>query len=135
MVLPRFVEAALAGRPLTVHDDGHQVRCFAHVLDVVQSVIELMATDAAVAGVFNIGSDQPVSILQLAKTVIAAVNPQLQIVFQSYADAYDLDFEDVRSRIPDLSRLRRTIQFRPAFTLESTIRDVIEQTVARLRRV
>ena len=76
MVLPRFVEAALAGRPLVVHDDGHQVRCFAHVNDVVRSVIELMETDAAVAGVFNIGSDQPVSILQLAKSVIAAVNPQ-----------------------------------------------------------
>ena len=134
MVLPRFVEAALAGRPLTVHDDGHQVRCFAHVLDVVHSVIELMETDAATAGVFNIGSDQPVSILQLARHVIAAVNPQLEIAFQSYTEAYDPDFEDVRSRIPDLSRLRRTIRFRSAFTLEAAIRDVIEQTVARLRK-
>ncbi|MBI3838277.1 MAG: SDR family NAD(P)-dependent oxidoreductase [Planctomycetia bacterium] len=134
MVLPRFVEAALAGRPLTVHDDGHQVRCFAHVLDVVHSVIELMETDSATAGVFNIGSDQPVSILQLAKSVIAAVNPNLEIVFQSYAEAYDHDFEDVRSRIPDLSRLRRTIHFRPAFELEAIIRDVVDQTIARLRR-
>jgi UDP-glucose 4-epimerase len=134
MVLPRFIEAALAGRPLVVHDDGHQVRCFAHVNDVVRSVIELMGTDAAVAGVFNIGSDQPVSILQLAKSVIAAVNPKLEIVFQSYAEAYDQDFEDVRSRIPDLSRLRRTIRFRPEFELEATLRDVIEQTRARQRR-
>lgn len=133
MVLPRFVDAALAGRPLVVHDDGHQVRCFAHVYDVVRSVIELMDTEAAVAGVFNVGSDQPVSILQLAKTVIAAINPQLEIVFQSYAEAYDQDFEDVRSRIPDLSRLRRTIRFRPEFELDSTIRDVIEQARARPR--
>ena len=133
MVLPRFVDAALAGRPLVVHDDGHQVRCFAHVYDVVRSVIELMDTEAAVAGVFNVGSDQPVSILQLAKTVIAAINPQLEIAFQTYAEAYDQDFEDVRSRIPDLSRLRRTIRFRPEFELDSTIRDVIEQTRNRPR--
>jgi UDP-glucose 4-epimerase len=134
MVLPRFVEWALTGRPLVVHDDGHQVRCFAHVHDVVRAVMELMETEAAVAGVFNIGSDQPVSILQLAKTVIAAVDPKLQIVFQSYADAYDHDFEDVRSRIPDLSRLRRTIRHRAEFDLDTAIRDVIEETRARLRR-
>jgi UDP-glucose 4-epimerase len=133
MVLPRFVDAALSGRPLVVHDDGQQVRCFAHVYDVVRSVIELMDTDAAVAGVFNVGSDQPVSILQLAKHVIAAVNPKLDIVFQSYAEAYDADFEDVRTRIPDLSRLRRTIRFRPEFALDATILDVIEQTRARRR--
>ena len=131
MVMPRFVDAALAGRPLVVHDDGHQVRCFAHVYDVVRSVIELMDTEAAVAGVFNVGSDQPVTILELAKRVIAAVNPKLEIVFQSYAEAYDADFEDVRSRIPDLSRLRRTIRFRPEFDLDATVRDVIEQTAAR----
>ena len=127
MVLPRFIESALAGRPLVVHDDGNQVRCFAHVNDVVHSVVELMETDAATAGVFNVGSDQPVSILQLAKSVIAAINPKLEVAFQSYAEAYDQDFEDVRSRIPDLSRLRRTIRFRPEFTLETILQDVIEQ--------
>jgi UDP-glucose 4-epimerase len=134
MVLPRFVEAALAGRPLLVHDDGRQVRCFAHVNDIVKSVIELMETDAAVAGVFNIGSDQPVSILQLAKSVIAQVNPKLEVQFQSYAEAYDADFEDVRSRIPDLTRLRRTIQHRHQYDLEATIREVIESTRVRNHR-
>ncbi|REK15841.1 MAG: NAD-dependent epimerase/dehydratase family protein [Planctomycetota bacterium] len=134
MVLPRFVEAALAGRSLIVHDDGHQVRCFAHVTDIVNSVIALMETETAVAGVYNIGSDQPVSILQLAKHVIEAVNPKLEVQFQSYAEAYDADFEDVRSRIPDLSKLRRTIAYRPQFDLEATIRDVLETTRARQRR-
>jgi UDP-glucose 4-epimerase len=131
MVLPRFVEAALDGRPPVVHDDGRQVRCFGHVTDVVRSVIELMETDSAIAGVFNIGSDQPVSILQLAKTVVAQVNPRLEIQFQSYAEAYDADFEDVRSRIPDLSRLRRTISYRSQYDLETTIREVIESTRSR----
>ncbi len=134
MVLPRFIEAALAGRPLTVHDDGHQVRCFAHVNDVVRSVIELMETDAAVAGVFNVGSDQPVTILQLAKSVIAAIDPKLEIQLQSYTEAYDAEFEDVRSRIPDLSRLRRTIRYRPLYELEATLRDVIDQARARQQR-
>ncbi|HTM52459.1 MAG TPA: SDR family NAD(P)-dependent oxidoreductase [Pirellulales bacterium] len=134
MVLPRFIDAALAGRPLVVHDDGQQVRCFAHVHDVIGTVLELMDSESAVAGVFNVGSDQPVTILQLAKNVIAAINPQLEITFQSYAEAYDSDFEDVRSRIPDLSRLRRTIRYRPEFDLEATIRDCIEQAQARTRR-
>lgn len=134
MVLPRFIDAALAGRPLVVHDDGQQVRCFAHVTDVIRSVLELMETDAAVAGVFNVGSDRPVTILQLAKQVIASVNPQLEITFQSYAEAYDGDFEDVRSRIPDLSRVRNTIRYRPEFELEAIIRDCVEQARARLRR-
>ncbi|MEX2111956.1 MAG: SDR family NAD(P)-dependent oxidoreductase [Pirellulales bacterium] len=135
MVLPRFIDAALAGRPLVVHDDGHQVRCFAHVLDVVRAVMELMETDAAVAGVFNVGSDQPISILQLAKRVIGAINPKLTVVFQSYTEAYDRDFEDVRSRIPDLTRLRGITGFKPEFDLDTVIRDVIEETRARLRRM
>ncbi len=135
MVLPRFIESALAGQPLVVHDDGHQVRCFAHVRDVVRAVIELMDHDAATSGVFNIGSDQPISILQLAKRVIAAINPQVPVAFQSYAEAYDHDFEDVRSRIPDLSRLRTAIQFRPEYDLDTVIRDVVEEMRAKSRGV
>ena len=72
MVLPRLVDAALAGGPLVVHDDGRQQRCFAHVSDVVRMVLALMAVPAAVGEVFNIGSDQPVSILELAQRVVAA---------------------------------------------------------------
>ena len=75
MVLPRLVDAALAGGPLVVHDDGQQQRCFAHVSDVVRMILALMETPAAVGGVFNIGSDQPVSILELAQRVAAAVDP------------------------------------------------------------
>ena len=73
MVLPRLVDAALAGGPLVVHDDGRQQRCFAHVSDVVRMVLALMAAPEAVGGVFNIGSDRPVSILELAQRVVAAV--------------------------------------------------------------
>jgi UDP-glucose 4-epimerase len=126
MVLPRLVAAALAGRRPIVHDDGAQERCFAHVSDVVRAIIALMQTPAAIGGVFNIGSDQPISIRELALWVIAAVNPALEIEFQSYSAAYSDDFEDIRRRVPDLSRLRRMIDFRLEYDLDRIIAEVIE---------
>jgi len=126
MVMPRFAEAALAGKPLVVHDDGRQIRCFAHVADVVGAVVELMQTDAAVGQVINIGSDQPVSILELAQRVIAASGSASEIEFQSYASAYDESFEDIRRRVPDLAKLRRTISYRPKFDLDGIIEGVLE---------
>jgi UDP-glucose 4-epimerase len=126
MVLPRLVEAALAGQPLIVHDDGQQVRCFAHVADVVNAVLSLMQSPAALGQVFNIGSDVPVSILDLARRVIARSGSTSTIEFQTYTAAYDKDFEDIRRRVPDLTRLRNTIAHQPAFDLDSIIRDVIQ---------
>lgn len=125
MVLPRLVAAALAGRSPIVHDDGLQERCFAHVADVVRAIIALVQAPAAVGRVFNIGSDQPVSIRELAERVIAAVNPALEIEYQSYAAAYSEDFEDIRRRVPDLSRLRGTIDFKLDYDLDRIIADVI----------
>jgi UDP-glucose 4-epimerase len=126
MVLPRLVAAALAGRRPIVHDDGAQERCFAHVADVVRAIVDLMQTPAAIGGVFNIGSDEPISIRELARRVIATVDPSLEIEFQSYAAAYSEDFEDIRRRVPDLSRLRRTIDFRLEYDLDRIIAEVID---------
>jgi len=125
MVLPRFVDAALASRPLVVHDDGRQVRCFAHVNDVVEAVIRLMECPSAVGRAFNIGSDEPVSILELAQRVIRVTASSSPIEFQSYADAYDEDFEDIRRRVPDLSRIRGTIDYPLAYNLEAIIRELV----------
>jgi UDP-glucose 4-epimerase len=125
MVLPRFVAAARDGKPLIVHDDGQQIRCFAHVSDVVSAVLELMSTGAARGRVFNIGSDEPVSILELARLVIALTGSTSTVQFQTYADAYDRDFEDIRRRVPDLSRLRATIIYRPAYNLDGIIRELV----------
>ena len=127
MVLPRFVEAALAGEPLVVHDDGRQVRCFAHVGDVVAVVVKLMETPAAAGHVYNIGSDQPVSILELAQRVVKLAESLSPIEFQSYAQAYDQDFEDIRHRVPDLTRLKQTIGFAPRNDLDAIIRDVVAE--------
>jgi len=125
MVLPRFVDAALAGGPLVVHDDGRQQRSFAHVNAVVETILRLMESDEAVGRVFNIGSDKPVTILDLAHRVIQQVNPKLKIKFQSYADAYGRQFEDCRHRVPDLSRLRNTIGQVAHSDLDTIIREVI----------
>lgn len=128
MVLPRFVSAAVRGEPLVVHDDGRQVRCFAHVSDVVGAVLALMDTEDAVGKVFNIGSDQPVSIRELAERVVAAAgrHPPAPLQFQSYAEAYDEDFEDIRRRVPDLTRLKSTIHYQPQHDLDAIIRGLVQ---------
>jgi len=126
MVLPRFIEAALDGQPVIVHDDGQQERCFSHVSDVVLAVTTLMATPSASGQVFNIGSDVPVSILELARRVVAMANSASNIDFQSYGDAYGSDFEDIRRRVPDLSRLKSTINFQPQYKLDDIIQELIE---------
>jgi UDP-glucose 4-epimerase len=135
MVLPRFVDAALAGQPLIVHDDGRQIRCFAHVQDVIGAVLTLMQSPAAVGRVFNIGSEQPVAIRDLAAQVIELSGSKSSIEFQSYAAAYDSDFEDIRRRVPDLSRLRSTIGFQPHYDLPGIIRDVVAWKAGQASRL
>ncbi|MGV3485134.1 MAG: NAD-dependent epimerase/dehydratase family protein [Planctomycetaceae bacterium] len=129
MVLPRFVDAAIHNRPLVVHDDGGQIRCFAHVQDVVGAVVKLVETPEAAGRVYNIGSDQPVSILELASRTISRVQSKAPIEFQSYANAYDESFEDIRRRVPDLTRIRQTIGFQPTYTLD----DIIDSVAASMR--
>ncbi|MFO0917413.1 MAG: NAD-dependent epimerase/dehydratase family protein [Planctomycetaceae bacterium] len=125
MVIPRFVDQALDGKPLEVYDDGGQVRCFGHVEEVVECIVRLMETPAAFGRVFNVGSDQPVSIRQLAEEVIRRVNPALKINFLPYSEAYGDDFEDVRRRVPDLSRLEQTLNFKPSLPLGRILDDII----------
>ena len=124
MVLPRFVDAAMKGKPLVVHDDGQQTRCFAHVSDVVHAVTTLMQSTDCFGRIYNIGSDTPVSILEMAKKVIELVNPKASIEFQSYAQAYDEDFEDIRRRVPDLTRLKSAIEYEPRYSLEKIKKSV-----------
>lgn len=125
MVIPRFVDKALDNKPVVVYDDGGQVRCFAHVSEVVDSVIRLMETPGAEGKVFNIGSDQPVSIRQLAEEVTHRVKSTAPIEYIPYSDAYGDDFEDVRRRVPDLTRLMQTIGTKPRMTLGEILDDVI----------
>jgi UDP-glucose 4-epimerase len=125
MVLPRFVDQALAGGPLVVYYDGKQVRCFAHVADVVDGVLKLMGCPAASGRVFNLGSDRPVTIRELAEAVARVVDPSLAIEHIPYEKAYPPGFEDTRSRVPDLTRVRATIGYAPRNSLEDVVREVV----------
>lgn len=125
MVIPRFVDQALKGGPVIVYDDGEQVRCFAHVKEVVNSVIALVETPAAHGRVYNIGSDAPVSIRDLAGEIIQRIDPKIAIEYLAYRDAYGDDFEDVRRRVPDVSRLEATIGSKPSMTLGEILEDII----------
>lgn len=125
MVIPRFVDQALKGGPVVVYDDGEQVRCFAHVKEVVNSIIRLVETPAAQGFVYNIGSDAPVSIRGLANEIIHRVDSKIEVQYLAYRDAYGDDFEDVRRRVPDVSRLEATIGYKPSMTLGQILDDII----------
>ncbi len=125
MVVPRFVESALQGIAPTVYDDGEQVRCFGHVSEVVRCVVGLMRQENPEHNLFNIGSDQPISIRELAERVVALIDPSLEIKYVPYKDYYGHDFEDVRRRVPNTNRLKETLGFKPVMTLDEILKDTI----------
>ena len=125
MVVPRFVEQALNGGPVVVYDDGSQVRCFAHVKEIVDCVIKLMQEPGTVGSVYNIGSDQPVTIQQLAEAVIERADASVQIEYLPYEKAYGANFEDVRRRVPNVDRLQKAIGTKPTATLGEILDDII----------
>jgi UDP-glucose 4-epimerase len=126
MVIPTFVRQALAGEPITVHGDGTQRRCFCHVKDVVRALAVLMATEAAVGEVFNIGSTEEISILELAERVKGACQSDSEIRLVPYEEAYESGFEDMQRRIPDTTKIEALLDWRPTHTLDEILEDVIE---------
>jgi len=125
MVLPRFVQQALRGEPLTVYDDGAMVRCFCHVADVVGALIALNRHPDTPGQVFNVGSEEPVTILELAERVKRLAGSDAPITFVPYEEAYRRGFEDIRHRVPDLSKVAAAIGYRPERTLDQIIGSVI----------
>ena len=126
MVLPRFVEQALGGGPITVYGDGRQTRCFAHVDDVTRALARLLGTRRARGRAFNVGSDEEISIGDLAKLVRRRTNPKAAIRRVPYRRAYGEGFEDLRRRVPDLSRIRGLIGWRPRHRIEDIIDSVAD---------
>ena len=122
MVLPRFVEAAKAGAPLTVHGDGHQVRSFCHVNDAIKALIKVAAIPNET---FNIGNDQPVTIKELAETVIKVYGSSSEIVTVPYHEAFSNQHGDIKTRIPDITKLRSAIGYEPKYSLEDIIKDML----------
>jgi UDP-glucose 4-epimerase len=126
MVIPTFVKQALAERPITVFGDGKQSRCFCYVGDVVGALMKLMDDPKAVGEVFNVGSTQEVTIVDLAKKVKELTNSQSEIVFVPYDEAYEEGFEDMPRRIPDISKVNKQVGFHPEKNLDGILRSVIE---------
>ncbi|MGL4944595.1 MAG: GDP-mannose 4,6-dehydratase [Thermoguttaceae bacterium] len=126
MVLPRFVDAAVAGRSLRVFGDGQQTRCFCSVNDVTSGLVALSRTPNAVGQVVNIGSDEEVTINDLACRVIALASSTSAIELVPYHAAYSSDIDDTPRRVPDLTRARKLINWQPQQRLDDIIRDVLK---------
>lgn len=130
MVLPRFIEQALAGEPVTVYGDGQQQRCFCYVGDVVWAIKRLIREPQSYGKIFNVGSSEEVSILELANMVKERTHSDSEIVFVPYDDAYDDNFEDMPRRIPALDRLHAAVGSRPLVRLEQIIDKMTEHHLA-----
>jgi len=126
MVLPSFVQQALAGQPITVFGDGTQQRSFTYIGDVVGCLLKLVKEPKAIGQVFNIGNGAEVSILRLAELVKEQTKSKSEIVFVPYDKAYEEGFEDMPRRVPDLTKIRSLIGYEPKVQLDEIIARVIE---------
>ena len=126
MVIPRFVDAALAGEPLEVHGDGSQTRCFCHVDDTIRALHGLMELHDRSGEIFNVGSQERVSILELAKRIRARVSSESQIVTIPYDEVYGQGIEDMLHRIPSLEKIGAAMGWKPERSLEDILDDVVE---------
>lgn len=125
MVLPRFVEQALAGDPITVYGDGSQSRSFTYVRDVVWALASLAEEPRAQGQIFNVGNDREIAILALAERVRRATRSNSPIVRIPYEEAYEEGFEDMPRRVPELARIRATIGYEPRVQLDEIIERVV----------
>ncbi|MDD2688906.1 MAG: GDP-mannose 4,6-dehydratase [Candidatus Omnitrophica bacterium] len=125
MVLPRFIEQALKNKAITVYGTGKQSRCFVHVKDVVKALIRLIDEPKAVGEVFNIGSQEEISIEKLAREIIKITKSSSKIKYIPYEKAYEEGFEDMQRRIPDISKINKLIGFKPTYTLAEIIKDIV----------
>ncbi len=132
MVVPRFVRQALLSQPITVFGDGQQSRCFTDVQDVVRAVIGLADEPRARGQVFNIGSTNEVTIEELARRTVALAQSASPIVHIPYAQAYEEGFDDMRRRVPDITRIKALIGWEPRLSLEDTLQRVIAFTRAQI---
>ena len=124
MVLPRFIQAALTGKPLEVHGDGSQMRCFCDVRDVAPALIQLLRSTACLGKVFNMGSDEMISMRELAERVIRVTASVSPIQNVSHEKIFGKGFEDLQVRQPNLERIRGAIGFAPLISLDATIADI-----------
>lgn len=133
MVIPTLVRQALTGQPITVYGDGLQSRSFAHVADVARGLADLMACDAARGQIVNLGNAEEITILDLARRIRELTGTASEVVLVPYETAYGEGFDDMRRRVPDLTRARQLIGFQPTRGLDEILRDVIGFERTRLQ--
>jgi UDP-glucose 4-epimerase len=121
MVLPRFVAAAVSNQPITVYGDGSQSRTFSAVSDVVAALTGLLKNDATIGEVFNVGGNQLITIKALAEKVKEITNSSSKIEYKSYKEVYGADFEEPNSRVPDISKIKSSINWSPKKSLDEII--------------
>jgi UDP-glucose 4-epimerase len=124
MVVPRFVQSALAGQPITIYGDGTQSRVFCHVADAVKAILILASDEKAIGEVYNIGGVGETTIKQLAEKIIERTKSTSAITYTAYDDAYPAGYEDMQRRVPDTTKIKNAIGWSPAHTLDSIIDDV-----------
>jgi len=125
MVIPRFVKQAIDNEDITVYGDGKQSRCFTDVSDVVKALYALMNSDKTIGEVYNIGSYNEISIVNLANEIISMTNSSSNIVFIDYSNVYGIGFEDMKKRIPNISKIQNTVGYDPNVDLKQIINNVI----------
>jgi UDP-glucose 4-epimerase len=126
MVVPRFVSAALKNEPLTVYGTGSQSRCFCHVYDAVAGLLSVIDSNSTLGEVFNIGNDEEITIEDLAHEIIESTGSSSVIEKVLYEKAYAAGFEDMQRRIPDTSKIKRTVGWAPKLSLDSIISDIAD---------
>jgi nucleoside-diphosphate-sugar epimerase len=125
-VIPRFVQAALAGEPLEVHGDGSQTRCFCHVRDVVRGLERLMFAPGTAGKIYNVGSTEVVTILELAERVLRATGSSSELIFVPYEQVYGHGVEEMFQRVPSIDRIRSELGWEPTVDLDGILAGVIE---------
>ena len=132
MVVPRFVERALAGAPLEIYGDGTQTRCFCHVTDAVAALTALMQTQAAGGEIYNVGSQQPIRISDLARRVVEMTRSESELVFVPHAEVYGQGIEDMHHRIPATDKIASAIGWQASLDLDVILADVIKDARTRI---
>ncbi len=124
MVVPRFVSSALKNEPLSVYGSGDQIRCFCHVSDAIRAILLVIDSDKAIGEVFNVGNNQQISIMELAKKVIEITKSTSTIEKIAYEKAYPAGFEDMQRRVPDISKIKQVLGWVPEISLDQIIKDI-----------
>ena len=127
MVIPNFVRQALSEEPLTVFGSGEQSRCFIHVSEVVDALVDVVKEGKAVGEVINLGTNNEVSIKELAQLIIDMTGSASEIIYIPYEKAYKYGFEDMQRRMPDISKAHNIFGFKPRKDLQDIIRDIIDE--------